>query len=155
MATSKVPGRKPGSGGDGLGLDDPGCRRGLAGTQGFIAQAGQDFSALVGCYCESCRGVTGGDLELCSFMPPWIVTASHCWAAGQTEEAKAEFEEAQERPGFSITAMPSFISFMASLVTMRPHGRPETAGSQVVGRAEHLQAETGVRLIPAERGALC
>ena len=62
-----------------LGLDDPAVDAALAGTQGFLAQAGQDLVGARRLYCESVPRARAAVTSTRSFMP-WRITASH-WSA--------------------------------------------------------------------------
>jgi DNA-binding CsgD family transcriptional regulator len=129
-----------------LGLDDPAVDAAVSGTLGFIAQAGEDLVSARRLYCESVpRARARGDLNSLIYALDYY--GFTLVGSGQTEEVRPVFEEALE----TARLLDNRDAILYTLYGLACHdamlGRLPRA-ARLLGAAEHVQAETGVRLIP-------
>ncbi|MGA3218369.1 MAG: response regulator transcription factor [Acidimicrobiales bacterium] len=129
-----------------VGLDDPGADAAVTATLGFIAQVDQDLVAARRVYCESLpRARARGNLN------SLIYVLGHYGFSllgnGQLDEVRPVFEEAL---GIA-RLLDNRDAVLYVLYGLACHdamvGQLQRA-ARLLGAAEHLQAETGVQLIP-------
>jgi non-specific serine/threonine protein kinase len=127
------------------GLDDPGADAMLALTEGFIALLDTDLETVARVYSEwAPRARDRGDIQTLSYL-----VSSYGFAllqSGQPDKAKPMFEESlgiERRLGNRdmIVYQLDALACQAAMV-----GRPQRA-ARLLGAAESLQAETGIRLM--------
>jgi predicted ATPase/DNA-binding CsgD family transcriptional regulator len=129
-----------------LGVDDPGASAAVTATQGFIAQADQDLVTARRVYDESLpRARAHGDLTSLTYILGYY--GFTLLGSGQSEEVRPVFEESLE----IARRLENRASILYMLYGLACHdamvGQLERA-ARLLGAAEDLQAETGVRLIP-------
>ena len=129
-----------------VGVDDPGASAALTATQGFIAQADQDLATARRVYDESLpRARAQGDLNSLTYILGYY--GFTLLGSGQSEEVRPAFEESLAIA--RTLEEPRGILYM--LYGLACHdamvGQLQRA-ARLLGAAERLQAETGVRLIP-------
>lgn len=129
-----------------LGLDDPGAGAAVTATQGFIALADQDLVAARRVYCEALpRARARGDLNSLIYILGYY--GFTLLGGGQSEEVRPAFEESLE----IARRLENRDAILYTLYGLACHdamvGQPQRA-ARLLGAAEHLQAETAVRLIP-------
>ena len=129
-----------------LGLDDPGAGAAVTATQGFIALADHDLDMARRVYCESLpRARARGDLNSLIYVLGYYgFTLLGC---GQSDGVRPVFEESIE----IARRLENRDAILYTLYGLACHdamvGQLARA-ARLLGAAEHLQAETGVRLIP-------
>jgi DNA-binding CsgD family transcriptional regulator len=129
-----------------LGLGDPGADAAVSATQGLIAQLDQDLVMARRVYCESLpRARTRGDLNS-------LIYVLGCYAftvlgSGQVDEVRPVFEEALGTARLLENRDGILYIFYGLACHDAMVGQLQRA-ARLLGAAEHLQAETGVQLIP-------
>jgi predicted ATPase/DNA-binding CsgD family transcriptional regulator len=127
------------------GLDDPGADAMLALTEGFIALLDADLETVARVYSEwAPRARDRGDVQTLSYL-----VSSYGFAllqSGQPDKAKTMFEESLgiERRLENRDMIVYQLDALACQAAMV--GRPQRA-ARLLGAAESLQAETGIRLM--------
>jgi predicted ATPase/DNA-binding CsgD family transcriptional regulator len=127
------------------GLDDPGADAMLALTEGFVALLDTDLETLARVYSEwAPRARDRGDIQTLSYL-----VSSYGFAllqSGEPDKAQALFEESLgiERRLENRDMIVYQLGALACQAAMV--GRPQRA-ARLLGAAESLQAETGIRLM--------
>jgi predicted ATPase/DNA-binding CsgD family transcriptional regulator len=127
------------------GLDDPGADAMLALTEGFIALLDADLETVARVYSEwAPRARDRGDIQTLSYL-----VSSYGFAllqSGQPDKARPMFEESLgvERRLENRDMIVYQLDALACQAAMV--GRPQRA-ARLLGAAESLQAETGIRLM--------
>ncbi len=128
------------------GLDDPAADAAVSGTQGFLAQAEQDITSARRLYRESVpRACARGDLNSLIYALGYY--GFTLLGDGGSEEVRPVFEEALGIARL-LDNRDAILYVLYGLACHDAMVGQLPRAARLLGAAEHLQAETGVRLIP-------
>jgi predicted ATPase/DNA-binding CsgD family transcriptional regulator len=129
-----------------LGLDDPGAGAAVTATQGFIAQVDLDLVTARRVYCESLpRARARGDLNSLIYVLGYY--GFTVLGSGQIDEVRPVFEEALGLARL-LENRDAILYLLYGLACHDAMVGQLQRAARLLSAAEHLQAETAVRLIP-------
>jgi DNA-binding CsgD family transcriptional regulator len=129
-----------------VGLDDPGAGAAVTATQGFIAQVDLDLVTARRVYCESLpRARARGDLNSLIYVLGYY--GFTVLGSGQIDEVRPVFEEALGLARL-LENRDAILYLLYGLACHDAMVGQLQRAARLLSAAEHLQAETAVRLIP-------